>query len=332
MSQVTFNPNVSQTGSPEQVQEGTVAPSVSGAATPPPVTPGAGGVDFAALGIPALAAPHLGALSLEQLVKAVGHEGRRLAVQQGLEAIRMKGDEIKELNDKRMEEVQKQLEELRKKEKLNPFLKFFKWLGMVLGAIAAAVTTAVGAITGNALLVAGGIIALTMLANSIASEASGGKVSIGAGIGAIAKACGASEETAKWIGFAFEMAITVVGVGVTLGGSFGSAVSQSATTAMKVANAITVGTTIASGVNSMGQGALSIASSVYDYRIALAKAEMKDLQAILERIQTAMQSEEDFVKATMQRCEELLGKVHEIVQDNISTQTAILTGGSPSMA
>jgi len=339
MSQVTFNPAMNPTGPSDPVQESTVNSSAAGVSASPPITSGgasgSGVVDYTALGIPALAVPSLGGLSLEQLVQAVGHEGRRLAVQQGLEAIRMKGDEIKDLNDKKMEEIQKQLEELKKKEKLNPFLKFFKWIGMILGAIASVVTIAAGAITGNPLLIAGGAIALTMLANSIVSEASGGKVSIGAGIAAIAKACGASEETAKWIGFAFELAITIVGVGLTLGGAFGSAASQAAntvSTAMKVTNTISAATTIASGVNSLGQGAVQIASSVYDYKIAQAKAEMKDLQAILERIQAAMQSEEDFVEAVMQRCEELLGKVKEIVTDNISAQTAILTGGTPGMA
>jgi hypothetical protein len=289
-------------------------------------------VDYAALGIPALAAPKLGALSLEQLVQAIGHEGRRVAVQQGLEAIKAKGDEIKELNDKKMEEIQKQLEELKKKEKLSPFLKAFKWIGMALGAIASVATIAAGALTGNPLLIAGGIIGLTMTVNSIVSEATEGKVSIGAGVTALAKACGASEETAKWIGFAFELAITLVGVALTLGGGFASAASQTATTAMKATSIISTAATIASGANSVAQGAMQIASSVYDYRIAQAKAEMKDLEAILAKIQAAMESEEDFMEAVMEKCEDLLGKVKDIVMDNISAQTAILTGGAPSMA
>jgi hypothetical protein len=313
-----------------------VNPSAQGASgTPPPTSggaPGTGGVDYAALGIPALAVPGMGALSLEQLVQAIGVEGRQLAVKQGLDAIKAKGDEIKELNDKKMEEIQKQLENLKKKNKLSPFLKAFKWVGIVLGAIASLAVIAAGAITANPLLIAGGIIGTTMLVNSIVSEATDGKVSIGAGIAEIAKQCGASESAAKWIGFGFEMAITIVGVGVTLGGAFGSAAGQAVTTAAKVTTTISTTTTILSGANSVAQGAVQIAASVYDYKIAQAKAEMKDLQAILERIQTAMQSEENFIEAMMEKFENLLGAVKDIVQDNINAQTTILTGSTPSMA
>jgi hypothetical protein len=82
----------------------------------------------------------------------------------------------------------------------------------------------------------------------------------------------------------------------------------------------------------VAQGSVQIASAVYDYQIAQAKAELKDLQAIMEKIQAAMQNEEDFLEAVMEKVEDLLGKVKDIVQDNITAQTTILTSGTPSMA
>jgi hypothetical protein len=45
-----------------------------------------------------------------------------------------------------------------------------------------------------------------------------------------------------------------------------------------------------------------------------------------------MQTETDFVEAVMERTQELLVKVREIVKDNATAQTAILTGGTPAMA
>ena len=331
MSQITFNPNI-KLEQLDQTQDG--AGNTGGAhvtGTPPPSGTG-GGLDYARLGIPALDVPSLAGLSLEQIVEAIGVEGRQQAVKQGLDAIKAKGEEIKELNQKKMEEVQKQLENLKKQQKLSPFLKAFKWIGMVLGAIASVATVVAGAVTGNPLLIAGGLIGLTMCVNSMVSEATHGKVSIGAGVAAIAKACGASEEVAKWIGFGFEMAITLVGVIATMGGGFASATAQTATTATKALSIVSTTTTILSGANSVAQGSVQIASAVYDFKIAQAKAELKDLQAILERIQTAMESEEDFLEAVMKRMEELLGAVKDIVADNITAQTAILTSGTPSMA
>jgi hypothetical protein len=311
----------------------------SGASGAPPAASGApGGVDYAALGIPALAAPNLGGLSLEQLVEAIGGEGRRLAVQQGLEAIKAKGDEIKELNAKKMEEVQKQLDALKEKETLSPLLQALKWLGLALGAIASAVAVAGAVMTGNPLLIAGAVIGAVMCVNSIVSTATDGKYSIAAGVAAVAKECGADDSTAQWIGFAFEMAIAVVGAGLSLGGawkvahSVADAAVQTATKAQKVISVVTAATTILSGANSAASGALAITAAKYDYDIAKAKAEMQDLQAILARIQTAMESEEDFLEEVMERTQDLLGTVTDIVQENITAQTAILTGSTPGMA
>ena len=331
MSQVTFNPNAGPVDPLDSLSGGTGTPSQGTSGTPPP-SGGTGGVDYAALGIPALAVPSMGPLSLEQLVQAIGVEGRQLAVQQGLEAIQAKGEEIKELNDKKMEEIQKQLENLKKQEKLSPFLKAFKWIGMILGAIASVATIAAGVITANPLLIAGGSIGLLMCVNGIVSEATEGKVSIGAGVAELAKLCGASEETAKWIGFGVEMAIMLVGVVLTLGAGIGSMAGQTVSTAARVTTVISTTTTILNGANSVAQGAVQIAASVYDYEIAKARAEMQELQAILEKIQAAMQSEEDFVEAMMEKFQDLLGKVNDIVQDNITAQTTILTSGTPSMA
>jgi len=331
MSKIDFNAHPAPAGPFEPALGGAAAPASAASGAPPAASRASGGgLDFAALGIPVLAAPHPGPLSLEQLVAAIGYEGRQLAVKQGLEAIKMKGDEIKELNDKKAEEIQKHLDALAEREKLSPWLRAFKWIGIVVGAIASAATVAAGVLTANPLLVAGGVVALTMLANSIVSEATDGKVSIGAGVAAVAKACGADETTAKWIGFGFELAVTVVGIVLSVGGTAGAQTAQLAekiATVVKISSAVSVGSTIAGGANLAAQGALSIIVAQYDNKIALAKAELKDLEAIMERIQTAMKTEDDFLEAVMQRTEDLLGKVKEVVMDNIRAQTAILSGG-----
>jgi hypothetical protein len=338
MSQVTLPSQAGQVNPLEPATPGGPAPSAPGAPQIPPSTAsgGSGKVDYAALGIPSLATPSLAGLSLEQLVEAIGGEGRRLALQQGLDAIKAKGDEIKELNAQKMEELKKNLEQLKKKEKLSPFLKAFKWIGLVLGAIASVAGIVAGAVTGNPLLIAGGIIGLTMTVNSIVSEATDGKHGISAWVTELAKKCGASEDAAKWIGFAVEMAIALVGVGLSIGGAvrgFSAAVeiTEKMASAMSKVATLAAGASLLSGLNTIAQGSVQIVSATYDYKIAQAKAEMQDLQAILERIQTAMQTETDFVEAVMEKTQELLGKVREIVQDNVTAQTAILTG-SPSMA
>ena len=337
MSQIVLNPNTGQpntvnTDPLSQVQGGTgKAPSsTTHAATPPPVT-STGGVGGADQDIPALPLPS-GPLSLEQLVQALNTQGRQQAVQQGLEAVNAKAAEIKELNDEKIAEVQSQLESLKKQQKLSPFLKAFKWIGMVIGAIASVATVVAGAITANPFLIAGGLVGVTMMVNSVVSEASGGKYSIAAAVGELAKACGASEEVAKWVGFGIELAITLIGVGLTLGGAIPTMMAKSVATAAKVTSMISTATSILGGVNSMAMGATQIASSVYGYQVARSQADMKELQAILERLQTALESDHDLVESIMEKFQDLLGSVREIVTDNANTQTAILTSATPSMA
>jgi hypothetical protein len=339
MSQIFFSSNTPRADQPDRPGEGAFTTSAPGASMPAPSASSSsasdtGGPDYSALGIPALAAPlpYRGTLSLEQLVQAVGGETRRLIVQQALEGITLKGDEIKALNDKKAEEIQKQLAQLEKKEKLNPFIKALKWVGMALGVIGTGVVIAAGAITGNPLLIAGGVIGAAMLINSIASEVSDGKYSIGAGAGAIAKKCGASEKTAHWIGFGIELGIALAGAGLTIGGAFASATSQTASQAMKVMSIMAGSTSVFGGATAAGQGAVQIIAAGYDYKIAQAKAEMQDLQAILERVQTAMQTESDLLESVVQRTEELLGTVREIVRDTLAAQTTILTSTTPNMA
>lgn len=307
----------------------------------PPVNAGADGFQVV-LTLPVLPAPKVGGLSLEVLVQAVGMEERATTTKAGLESVKARAQERDEINAKKMEEIQKNLENMRSKSILSGFLKAFKIIGMVLGAVASVATIALGAVTGNPLLIAAGVILGAMTINSILSEATGGKVSIAAGVGAIAKACGASDEVARWIGFGVEIGITLVGCALSLGAGFSAAGAKAVETAAKAGEvaqkvvqivAITnKAATIASGANTIGLGVTQGVGAYYDYRTAMSRAEQKELAAILERIQEAIAMEQDFMEAIMRRCNELMGDVGEIVQENLAAQTAVLSGSSPSMA
>lgn len=310
------------------------SPRASGDGTIPPADDGTDIIQII-LTLPTLPAPKVGGLSLEMLVQAVGMEERATATKAGTESIKAKAQERDEINAKKMEEIQKNLDDMKSKGVLDGFLKAFKIIGMILGAIASVATIALGVATGNPLLIAAGAIMATMTVNSIISEASGGKASIAAGIGAIAKACGASDEVAQWIGFGVEIGITLVGCALSLGAGSAAGVSKAVEAGMKagdIAAKVTRATTIASGLTTVAQGATQGVSAYYDYRTSMSQADQKELAAILERIQEAISMEQDFMEAIMQRSNELMGDVGEIVQENAAAQTAVLTGSAPSMA
>lgn len=348
MSQIGFTTGVRGPQPLDSTQDVQNTGSVSGAnaSVPPPERKNAGVSGGAFKDIPILTDPKHGGLSLEQLVQALGMEGRQLAVKNGLEAIEGKKVEIKELNDKKLEEIQKQLDNLKSKGKLDGWLKAFKWIGIALGAIASVASIAVGAaliatgagVGAGTLLIMGGLIGCGMAVNGIVGEATGGKAGIAAGTAAICKGMGISEEAAQWIGFGVEIGVSLLGAACSLAGGVaalgGVAASGAATTATmvsKVANVVTTLGNVASGAVKVAEGGLGVASNVYDYKISRAKAELKDLEAIMLRLQESQETEKNLLESVMQRTQELLDAVTDIVKGNIEAQTAVLTG-SPSMA
>ena len=286
---------------------------------------------------PDLSAPLLASgLSLDVLVEAVGAEERKTAVKTSTESLKSKAEQRKAANDKALEEIQKRIETLAKEKALGPFQKFFKYLGMAIGAIASIATIALGAMTGNPLMIAAGVIMATLVVDSILSEATDGKVCISAGVTAAAKALGASEETAKWIAFGVTCALTVTSIALSFGsaaaanaGTIAAKVSSLATKVTNVMAKVQQASSVVSGVTAVGTGACQVAQAVLDYEIAESKARSKELQAILERIRESVETEEDFLKFVMEKFEGLLTSVSEIVKQSHEAQLAVQTGQAP---
>ncbi len=282
--------------------------------------------------LPKLAAPTAGGLSLETLAQMISNEVRTQATKDGVASIEAKGKERAEINQKKLEEIMDRLESMKSKGILDIFKKIFSWVGVVLGAIASVATIAAGAATGNPLLIAGGAVMLTMSINSILSMATDGKVSIGAGIAAGLEALGVREDIAAYTGMAFELAITLVGVGLTMFGSFGSAAETARKTLADVADITLKVTNISSSVVQMGSGATGIAGAVYDFRISNSYADTKLLEAVLERLRQALEVEQDFMKGVMERAGKLTEDVNELVEGCNESLTNVLTSAPPAMA
>lgn len=289
------------------------------------------------MGLPVLSAP-TSSLSLETLLSAIGDEVRRQSCKSGVESLEIKAEQQKEVNDKELQEIADRLEEMRKKSVLNGFMKVFQVIGMVVGAIASVASIAAGALTGNPLLIAAGVVGMTMTVDSALSMASDGKYSIAAGFTELGKKMGMSDEAAQWFGFGMNMGIMLVSIGVSFGAGFGSSASSAAQLSSEaVKKAVDVTSmaakisNIASGILTTATGAGTIAGAVFDYNIASSQADSKLLEAILERLRESIEMDRAMVEAEMERASELMSQVRDIVGDCVDTQAAILTG-APSMA
>lgn len=290
--------------------------------------------------VPELPAPSHHGLSLETLIDALGFEQRKTNCQAGLTSLEAKAAEQKEVNEKNLEELGKQIDKMKQQKVLNVFKKIFSAIGAVIGAIAAAATIAVGVMTGNPLLIAAGAIGAVMAVDSIISLASNGEASLMKGFTELGKACGMSDEAAGYFAMAMYGAMALTSIALSLGAGFSNAASSTAKLAdgaaklsgsLNTLNNVQKGLNITNSVISIGTGATTIAGSVVEYQVNTSKASQKELEAILERIRQSAEMEKDLVESEMQRSNDLLGKVKDIVDNSNATQTAILTG-SPSFA
>lgn len=85
------------------------------------------------------------------------------------------------------------------------------------------------------------------------------------------------------------------------------------------------------GANTVAQSATSIASAVNEKDISFLQAQQKRLEAILEKIAMANELDIEHIKQMMQRSEQTLQTVSDIVQECAQTNTAVLAG-NPAMA
>lgn len=292
---------------------------------------------LASSSLPSLPSPN-GSLNLEQLMNALMNKSRQLSVQSAVESLEMRGEQIKAENEKQLEELQKQIKENSKKSFWNKFLKAFKIIGAIVGAVASIATTVIGAMTANPLMIAAGVIGILGTVDSITSLASDGKYSLAAGFTELGKACGMSEETAN----KFSMGMTALTMIATIAVSFGAAGASSASKiatataemSAKAASALSgmakIGhaANIGSGVVQMGSGVGTAAVAVIDHRIAQSKANTIDIDAILEHLREMIALEQSFVEHEMEKTQEMLSSVKSLVEDCAETSMAIQTGAA----
>jgi len=291
--------------------------------------------------LPSLASPGstgftVGGLSLDSLMKALNEEIRKNEIKSGLDSIEAKGEERAEKHKEHIEEIQKQLDEQKNKSFWDILGDVFTYIGAAIGAVIGGVMIATGA---------GAAIGAAMIALSVSTileKATDGKVGFSPEfiVGKIMEAAGASEEAIGWtkmaVGLATSIALTAA--------SMGAISAQAAKAAEQVAKGVEVTaklTKTASTILKAGQMAnaatqlagagTSIASATYQYKIEQSRADMQELQAILERINQAQDLEETHLENMMEALQEIVETTSDIIQQGAQTQAEILTA-APTMA
>lgn len=282
-------------------------------------------------GLPVLDTPAR-PLSVEKLLTAIANEQRRNGIRAAVDQIEQHGYEVQNENAKKLEEIAKQID---KKENMSIWDKIrnaFRYIGMALGLIAGAITTAVGAITGNALMIVAGVAAMVLTLDSVVSEATDGKVGISAGLTKLGEACGMSSDTAKWFGFGLNMALTVVSVAISFGAAGAArAVTAGTEAAAKVSQAtglLAKASTVSNfseGITGIGTGVSGAVVASYEKQIADSQAKQVDIDAILEGLRNQTKMLEEFVKHETELASNLMQDVMNIIENCGDAATAVLT-------
>lgn len=275
--------------------------------------------------MPLLVSPR-GGLSLENLLAAIGDEVRRQTVRDSANGLELKAEQQKEINDKELKELQEQLEKMKSQEVLDIFKKIFQGIGIALAAVAAGLACA----TGNPLLIAGAVIGMALAVDSIASLASDGKYSLATGFGTDSEAGKIVSQVFMGLLMVANIACNITGA-VKMSADIAKGAVDIATKAMTITAKGSTISNIASGINSVGTGATTIGTAVIQYQVENSKANIKDLEAILQRLREAMDIEKSLMQSEMERANELLSDVKELVDGAIKTQSTILTA-TPQMA
>lgn len=262
-------------------------------------------------------------MSQEAIEAIMNMAEREMALDSGKTAIKARAERRKTVNEQRVNDLKEQVEKAEKSSFWDKLVGVFKAIGSIVGIIVGAVAMVAAVSTGNVVMGIGAGLLLLSSLDSAASAISGGKVSIAAGIASIDK----DSAVAKWIGLGISLAIGITGAimtGVGAAQASASLANSLSLTASKVGSA-------ASGFTQVVSGAGGIVSAVYKNDYENLNADIKKLQAILQRLKAADDSDTEQIKKILEKAQSVADGVKKMVDDCNETMHN-LVAASPSMA
>lgn len=262
-------------------------------------------------------------MSQEAMEAIMNMAEREMALDSGKTAIKARAERRKTVNEQRVNDLKEQVEKAEKSSFWDKLVGVFKAIGSIVGIIVGAVAMVAAVSTGNVVMGIGAGLLLLSSLDSAVSAISGGKVSIAAGIASIDK----DSAVAKWIGLGISLAIGITGAimtGVGAAQASASLANSLSLTASKVGSA-------ASGFTQVVSGAGGIVSAVYKNDYENLNADIKKLQAILQRLKAADDSDTEQIKKILEKAQSVADGVKKMVDDCNETMHN-LVAASPSMA
>lgn len=280
---------------------------------------------------PELAAPssvamdRLKNLSTDALMSLLSAEDRETTVQSGLESLKSNALERKQASDERIKNLQEQCEKVRKQKKLGIFGKIFGWISKIVTAVLAVGTLVAGAVTGNPLLIAGGVMLCLKTVNDIGTMVNGKST-----LQNMLEGMGVSSKTAGTISGVFDAAMLVGATVCTMGAAMGA--SGASATMGSVGRIAEGAASVVNGAAAVGSGTVTIISGINQSEVASLQADQKLLQALIERLNHIQEADIDHIKDVMERTQSVTEGVKQVLKDRAELTGTILTGGAQAPA
>lgn len=300
---------------------------------------------------PAPSTPQLEApvLNIEDMTRALMEIQTKLqdeSVQMSKEDIKTNMDQKQALHQQRMDKIKEFMNKMDEAKIGGTVGKVFGWIGVVAGAVASCALivagvicccTGAGAVVGG-LLIASGAFALAATGVGALSMISGETGNwLNEGIAEIFKAFGMNEKDALMAAqitvvatiVALSVCSAVCGFAAAGAGLFagaGSAASATASTASSVANVmkeiatwVSKGSMVVGGLAQMGSGAAQIETAVVTKEAEDARADSKEIEAFMKRLQMMMEDEMKAVSEMLKKMQEGVDVVMQIMSSQHDT-------------
>lgn len=301
-------------------------------------------------GIPGISSPTN--MDPQQLIALLSNMMRKLqlraiSLQQGSVEDRQKKQQVDYADNKK--KIEKQRQKTHKAKKSGLLMKILGWvaasLAIVASAIVAVVSFGAGAPLVAACAVLGATLAVTMTVLSETGAMEKMMKPMVEAFTSLAKACGASDASAKMIGnimaqvvvaaivIGIQIGLTIVSCGAGAGGAAANLTARFASISAKVAKVATkaiqttiVTTQVLSGLSTIGQGSAGIAAGVYTKQASDAKADSVLLKAEIESIQNAMDSIREFMALIIKMMGKNMGNINSMVDLQHNARSKVIEG------
>lgn len=261
--------------------------------------------------------------NLEKLISYLQLDNDERQLEMAKERIEIQKDTLATEHKDRMGKINETLDKMDKAAAASKAARAFAWIGAILAVAAAVVVTVVSGGTAAAFAIAGAVVAVGALVMSESGLMDKMIDAIADGL----KDMGMKSDTAKLVAsLIVNLSIMAVSAGLSVGGlaaGVSGLMNTGAQTISTVARMAQGATTIANTAVSAASIATGVATTALNYDAELSKADVTELEKIIQMLQQRLDESEEELNAIIEAIQNSIGQIADILASETDTQSEI---------